>query len=60
MHFTNWLSEFGPFCIKIIKFLISQISQQHGKSKTAPHGQVGEISCILCGGGVDFDFSQSL
>jgi hypothetical protein len=37
MHFTNWLPEFGPFCIKIINFLISQISQEHGKSKTARH-----------------------
>jgi len=60
MHFTNWLPEFGPFCIKIMKF-ISQISQQHGKSKTAPYGQVGEIPAFYAGGrGVNFDFSQSL
>jgi hypothetical protein len=49
MHFINWLPEFGPFCIKIIKFLIAQISQQHGKSKIAPHGRMGKIASFYAG-----------
>lgn len=47
MHCTDWLPEFGPFCI--MKFLIVQISQQHGKSKTAPHGRVGKIAAFYAG-----------
>jgi hypothetical protein len=49
VHFTDLLPEFGPFCIKITKFLIAQISQQHGKSKTAPHGRVGKIAAFYVG-----------